>query len=721
MNKIYHIMSLGLLQVLTLSSCSEEKIINEGGNINGQNEPVLTDATIIASIQTSDIVSSRANWNGESFTWNEGDKISLWNRNLGLNYKFDIVSEKAMTSTATFTGKTVITNGHKLIAVYPYQDTTAFNSIGNFVLSDTIKQSSSKPELSDKTFMIATGCVTDDKISDLEFKPITSLLNFKLKNTSGNEISLKYLTLKCDDKVFPGELSINDNGDITEFYNTRSSMTIDLNNQTLADGAEINAGLNILPTAYDDNTLMNKYSKLTVTANIWTGEATKDVILIDNIPADKFAEETGIDLSNTAYQFMPGSCYNFNFDVDYHFKVPKEGYLIDDEGTIHIYNIEGLKAWRTELVESNPTSNVIFEKEYTGNELDLSGFDWSPIEMFSGEFDGNNIILKNLNINHSGMFIQNIGTIKNLTIDSPKFKSNVEKQAGVMVSKNSGVIENCKINNVMATVVKPVKFGSIAGENSQPGHITNCNVEGGTINLNLNGNDKGNASLGCLIGENYGGTSIIKNSHVKDVTINHPSNSYGASNVGGFVGYNNVGKIEACSAISTLNINCSAQTGGFVGVNANGTVLASYCAVNINGTGSNNTGGLIGYNNGGTTIVASSYSITTSTMNHAKFGLLIGTNDGNVNNAYTVSSSDKAAIKKGNTDLGYEPKVKNNNELLLHLTEMNLAIEELDAELKWNFKKNENPETSNEQPLVLQYGVPVPGHSGDNFEDGGNI
>ena len=721
MNKFFHIMSLGLLQVLTLVSCSEDKIINVGGSENNESKPVLTDVTVTASIKTSDLISSRANWTGDSFAWNENDHFSLWNRNLGLNHKFSIVPEGNMKSSADFTGKTTVVNGHRFIAVYPYQDTVVFNKIGHFVLDDTIRQASDKPELADKTFMIATGIVADNRMPELSFKPITSLLNFKLKNTCGHDIAMKYLTVKCDDRVFPLELAVDDNGEITDLMNACAHRTVDLESQTVADGAEINVGLNVLPTVYGDKLLMKKNSRISVITTIFTGQENKDIVLMDKIPADKIVEETGIDLSNTAYQFMPGSCYNFNYDVDYHFKVPKEGYLIDEAGQIHIYNMDGLKAWKDELVNASPKAHVILEKEYMGSEVDMSGYEWLPVEMFSGDFNANGVTLKNLTIAHSGMFVKNIGTIRHLTIDSPKFKSDVTKQAGIISSTNNGVIDHCTIKNMEANVVKPVKFGGITGENVQPGKVSACEVTEGMISLKLNDADKGNASLGGLVGENYGGTGIILASHATGLTIDHPSNSYGASNVGGLVGYNNVGKVEACYVLANLKINCSAQTGGLAGVNANGTVLASYSAVSIEGGGTNNTGGLIGYNNGGTTVVTSSYSITNSTMNHANFGLLIGNNAGNVDYSYTVSDTDKMAIKKGKTAIGYEPKVKDNQELVSHLTEMNLAIEQFIPELKWNFKQNEDLQTVNDQPLVLQYGVAVPGHKADNFENGGNI
>lgn len=717
MKKLYFWMSIGLMQALTQTSCVEEKIVNENTKPDLTSE--LADYTVNAII--SQPVLARANWQEGKLVWGADDKFALWNRNTGLNHQFSIIAEgEQFNETAKFSGEAVVRNGDKLIAIYPYVETSVFNELGSFSLPDTTVQATGTPDLSSKFYMLASTDVTENAIPNLTFSPITSLLNFHLKNTSGNEIKLLYLTLEGSDAVFPATLGINDNGEIASLSNLRSKVTIDMQEQPLADGIVFNAALNVLPTCWGDNSLMMKNTELSLIAKVWTGEKEVDVKLFDKVPVSEMAEEVGLDLSETAYQFIAGMNYDMALDLDYHFKVPEEGYIIDEKNQIiHVYNVTGLKAWRNKLVASNPQSDVILERDYTGEEMDLSGEVWEPIEFFSGTFDGNQVKLKNVTIKELGLVNKNNGTIRNLILDSPRFASEVTKPAGFFASVNNGVIENCLVNDINVTVTKPVDFGALVGQNSQPGTISNSVVNGGTITLRLNGNDSGSANLGVLVGQNYGGTGIVINSHVENVMIDHPSNSYGASNVGGLVGYNNIGKIKACYAVSTLAINCSAQSGGLVGTNANGTVLASYAVATINGTGTNNTGGLIGFNNGGTTIVTSCYVIPTTTMNHAKSGALIGNNVGNVNSSYVVSTN--AAIASGTTAVGYEPKCATNADLEKHLLEMNLAIESVEETLDWNFKINDNTETKDKQPLVLQSGMPVPGFGGEDFEEGGNI
>lgn len=718
MKKLYFWMSIGLMQALTQTSCVEEKIVNE--NTKPDLSAELADYTVNATIAQP--VLARANWQEEKLVWGTEDKFALWNRNTGLNHPFSIVAEgEQFSDVAKFSGEAVIRKGDKLIAIYPYVETSVFNDLGSFSLPDTIVQETTTPDLSSKFYMLASADVTENVIPDLTFSPVTSLINFHLKNTSGNEIKLLYLTLKSDNAVFPATLGLNENGEISNMADLRSNVTVDMQEQPLADGATFNAALNILPTCWGDNALMKKNTELTLTAKVWTGEKEADVKLFENLPLSEMPEEVGLDLAETAYQFVAGMNYDMSLDLDYHFKVPDEGYIMDEaEEIIHIYNLTGLKAWKDELANAKPHFDVILEKEYTGAEIDLSGEEWSPIELFSGVFEGNGVMLKNVVIKESGLVKTNNGTIRNLILESPRFASEVTSDAGFFTSLNSGVIENSLVNNFDVKVTKSVNFGALVGQNLQPGTISNSVVKEGTITLNMSNGDPGSANLGALVGQNYGGTAIVINSRVEDIIINHPSGSNAkASNVGGLVGWNNVGKIKACYAISTLNIGCSAQSGGLVGTNSNGSALASYAVTTINRTdGGNNTGGLIGFNNGVNTVVTSCYAIPTATLNNkTKYGSLIGTNRGNVDYVYVVSNDD--AVGEGK--VGYEPKCATNADLEKHLLEMNLAIESVEETLGWNFKINDNAETKEQQPLVLQSGVPVPGFGGDDFEEGGNI
>ena len=307
---------------------------------------------------------------------------------------------------------------------------------------------------------------------------------------------------------------------------------------------------------------MNGDTELTVTVNIWNGEAEQDVIVLKKVPVRNMEAKQGLDMNTTAYQFTAGRHYEMNFNVDYRFQVPEEGYLIDEEGDIHIYNKKGLLGWKR-ILNEHRKAVVTLEKEYIKPDgvMDLAGEEWESIKSFEGELEGNGVVIDNLAIGKEGFVTTNNGVIRNLVLKNVSFATDVTASAGTLVAENNGNIVNCAVENISATVTKPVNFGGLVGMNTQPGKVENCRVVSGTINLNLNGTDSGSANLGGLVGQNYGGSGVIINSYVGAVTINHPTNSVNASNVGGLVGWNNVGKVKGCYSLASLVINCSVQTG----------------------------------------------------------------------------------------------------------------------------------------------------------------
>ncbi|WP_417009822.1 peptidase M26 [Bacteroides congonensis] len=720
MKKVYHLLGIVLLGTIALTSCEEDKIVNEntgGGNDTGKN---LADYTFSASIKQAEPL-VRANLQNDVYAWNSGDAVTVWNRNLGAGYNFTAAS--AVTGrNAEFSGKAAMGDGHKLVAVFPPKEAQTFNELSTFSIPDVCVQTGKTAELTNTTFMVATGEVAENKIPALVFSPLTALIQFNLKNTSDRELKIRHITVESDDNVFPAELKIDDSGTVQSLSGMRNKITLDLGEQLLAVNEILSGYLNILPTTYNDTRLMKDKTELSVTVNIWNGETEQDVIVLKKVQVQDMGTKAGLDMNATAYQFTAGRHYEMNFNVDYRFQVPEEGYLIDEEGDIHIYNKKGLLGWK-QILNEHRKAVVTLEKEYIKPDgvLDLAGEEWESIKSFEGELEGNGVVIDNLAIGKEGFVTTNNGVIRNLLLKNVSFVADVTASAGALVAENNGNITNCAVENISATVTKPVNFGGLVGTNTQPGKVENCRVVSGTINLNLNGADSGNANLGGLVGQNYGGSGIVLNSYVGAVAINHPTNSKNASNVGGLVGWNNVGKVKGCYSLANLVINCSTQTGGLVGVNANGTVLASYAAGSIGGKVLNNTGGLIGFNNGGNTIVTACYattqlSATTTAVN--KFGAFIGTNNGNAKESYFVNATVNNAT--GNNSSNGINQVTT-DKLKGKARYMNLAIEEAETGFGFNYKANEDATTSTEQPLILQPAVPVPGFGGSDFGDGGDI
>lgn len=522
------------------------------------------------------------------YAWNKGDAVTLWNRNLGAGYNFTVTSAQP-GKDAEFAGKAAIENGYKLIAVFPQKEAKVFNDLTTFSMPDTYVQTGEAAELTATTYMVATGEVVDNKIPALTFSPLTALVRFGLKNTSDRELKILAVTLESDDEVFPTELRIDENGMVQSVSGTRNKLTLDMGGQALAQNATLNGYMNIFPTTYGDTRLMKATTELNLTVRVVNDGVEQDIILLKTVQVQELKDKVGIDMDASANQFAAGRLYKMDFDVDYRFKIPEEGYMIDDDGNVHIYNKKGLLGWN-EIANQYRLATITLEKEYIDEPdgdgrkvIDMENELWEPIAAFGGVFEGNGVTIRNLNIEKKGFIDANTGTIRNLTLENVSFANDITDGAGALAATSStSVIENCTVKNLTANVKQTVVFGGLVGRNSE-GKIDGCKLLSGTITIDLSSR-AGNSNYGGLVGEHFNGTALIVNSYVgADVTIKHPTNAAGASCVGGLVGWNNSGKIKGCYSLAALEINCSAQTGGLIGANSNGTVLACYAAGEISG------------------------------------------------------------------------------------------------------------------------------------------
>ena len=274
----------------------------------------------------------------------------------------------------------------------------------------------------------------------------------------------------------------------------------------------------------------------------------------------------------------------------------------DDDGFIDICDIEGLYSIRNgpngkyELRQSldfhNPDS-------YRDSDNDFI-YNWPPIYLFNGEFNGNGHTISNLQIdpdedieisanpdeyfnisaNDVGLFGQMNSEAKISSVGLLNIDIVGEQRVGGLAGNNGGRISNSYVVNTNAYRIEAEEYvGGLVGEN-----------EGSIVNSYTITAVRGNLYVGGLVGDN-GSEGTISNSRTTSTVV-------GSEDVGGLVGYNN-GRITGSHAIGSVKEKQSGDIdlGGLVGWNyVNGTIDDSYAIVVIEG--SRFVGGLVGDNAG---------------------------------------------------------------------------------------------------------------------------
>ena len=163
-------------------------------------------------------------------------------------------------------------------------------------------------------------------------------------------------------------------------------------------------------------------------------------------------------------------------------------------------------------------------------DIDLAGFDWTPLAKFYGTFDGAGHMVKNLYINSAsyplGLFgylktgakVTNLGVTGNVTCTA---KSNAQAGGIAGYVDANAAIENC-YSSVNVTSKK--HGGGIAGYTNAGSNITNCYASG-----NITTTSKNECFLGSICGSSYSNTNgaTLTNCYsIGDVTGSSGTASY---------------------------------------------------------------------------------------------------------------------------------------------------------------------------------------------------
>ncbi len=188
-------------------------------------------------------------------------------------------------------------------------------------------------------------------------------------------------------------------------------------------------------------------------------------------------------------------------------------YNIQKESTLHLvlhlhsYNngICSCGQYETPVLENgvyqlaNAGNLLWFAQEVNGGQkslsavvtapIDLTGIAWTPMEGFSGTFDGGKQTITNLS-GTNGLFASSSGTVKQVVLEQVSISGT--GNVGALVGLNTGKVVGCSSTGTVSGSSWPI--GGIAGHNNGgtiQGCLSNCTVSG--------------ATAGGLIGSNFGG------------------------------------------------------------------------------------------------------------------------------------------------------------------------------------------------------------------------
>lgn len=287
------------------------------------------------------------------------------------------------------------------------------------------------------------------------------------------------------------------------------------------------------------------------------------------------------------------------------------------------------------------------------NNIDLSGHFNFFIPYFSGDFDGNEQEINNLNIEtdnvgNTGLFGFVVGsTIENLSVINIDINGQF-RVGGIAGEINNGsTIANCHTTGLVSGYgmiggLAGVSHNSIITNSSSIGRRDGISMIGGLVGSQKedsmitysfsSGVVEGTvARIGGLVGNNY--ESSIEYSFSN-------CNVIGRSDVGGIVGNNtghpigHVYNIRYCYNTGSVHGDHS-MVGGLVGYNSDFIIENSFNTGNVTG-GMWCAGGLVGSNDAGS-IIKKSYNIG-NVMGNEYSGGLIGYNSGTVMDCYSTGS-----------------------------------------------------------------------------------
>lgn len=276
-----------------------------------------------------------------------------------------------------------------------------------------------------------------------------------------------------------------------------------------------------------------------------------------------------------------------------------------------------------DIIRKNPSGRFYLTKDIVFTDADFksggayynAGKGWAPIEEFTGVFNGNGHVIKNLRISASGeeeqntgFFAVNKGQVSNLGFTGGSITSKVpNSRLGMITGFNpeEGIIQNCYNTGKISSVSI---CGGIAGKND--GKILDCYNTG---SIDANGNE--DLSAGGIAGSSGQGRDAWIIDCLNKGTISGKGIDY--INVGGIIGKNDLSLLIRCRNTGSVTaqaetahyLNQGANAGGIAGLSTGGIIRQCFNNAGITGKKCTYAGGITGTVNFiNNTIIEDSYN-----------------------------------------------------------------------------------------------------------------
>ena len=422
------------------------------------------------------------------------------------------------------------------------------------------------------TLMSATADYTEEESINATFSVENASAELKIQTTDVS--GLTEATLSFDESSTMGFTSSKEfTADGVGTYTMQKSMTA-----ALTAGENNEYTISFIPTVSETPAKMNISLKAAKASGDYTYKTTKEISSSSNYDVEIKAENVDNNLSGEGTEASP--------------------YIID--------NVD-------KFMGMTETTDKFYQ---LSRDLDFTGIGFTPIATFAGTFDGNGMTISNIeltiNEGNGGLFAENNGTIKNLTVE----KSEITKTGGlennggigILVGINNKELINChitnsKLNATPTSTGTDTGIGLLCGKNtSQNSFISECTITSG--NITMEGSTTSN--IGGLVGYNYGGK--VEFSFVKSSTSITYTSTGAGSNIGGLIGCIYGCNIKGCSTniiINTKRSTSSLKIAGFIGDaftkwDATATISGCYTIGSLSFNKSNQTyGGFAGSLGGG--------------------------------------------------------------------------------------------------------------------------